>query len=293
MSRPDFDALWDYEQPGRTEAAFRELLAADVDGSDVSYRLQLLTQIARAQGLQRKFADAHATLDGVETQVDDAPSLLPAVRYCLERGRVHNSAGDRDAARPLFQRAWDLSRPQPDAAFFAVDAAHMMAIAADSFDDTVAWNRAALEHAEAATDEKARGWRGSLYNNLGWSYQDHGDFDEALSYFEQALRWQVAHGTGRQVRVARWAVGRTLRALGRVDDALFLQEGLLEEWRRSGEQEGGFVSEEIAECLLALGRADESRPLFATAHALLAQDPWLVADEPDRLQRLEKLSKTE
>lgn len=272
MPQTDFDALWDYQRPAATEDAFRALLTKAESGAARSYQLQLLTQVARAQGLQRKFDEAHKTLDGVERQLSD-DQLMPRVRYFLERGRVFNSAGNPDAARPLFQHAWDLSHSEPDAAFFAVDAAHMSAIVAGSFAEGIAWNKAALEGAETASDERARDWRGSLYNNIGWAYHDHGEFEHALSYFQRALQWQEAHGDGRQVRVARWAVGRTLRSLGRLEDALSLQESLLEEWKQSGEQQAGYVSEEIAECLFALGRVDESGPHFAEAHALLAQDP--------------------
>src|SRR5688500_531281 len=80
---PDFDKLWDYNDPAATEQKFRALLPQAEASGDPSYRAQLLTQVARAQGLQRKFDDAHATLDQV-VQVDDS---LPRVRYLLERGR--------------------------------------------------------------------------------------------------------------------------------------------------------------------------------------------------------------
>jgi len=49
----DFDQLWDFGQPDKTEQQFRALL--DTHHADANYRLQLLTQIARAQGLQAQF----------------------------------------------------------------------------------------------------------------------------------------------------------------------------------------------------------------------------------------------
>ncbi|HEX6385768.1 MAG TPA: hypothetical protein VF177_13945, partial [Anaerolineae bacterium] len=66
MTLPDFDQLWDYSQPASTEERFRELLPAAEAAGDDSYLAQLLTQIARAQGLQRQFAAAHETLDEAE-----------------------------------------------------------------------------------------------------------------------------------------------------------------------------------------------------------------------------------
>jgi tetratricopeptide (TPR) repeat protein len=289
MTQLDFDTLWDYQRPEETEAAFRALLPEAERGPDRSYHLQLLTQIARAQGLQRRFDAAHETLDVVEAQLGDAP-LVARVRYLLERGRVFNSSGAADSAGPFFQQAWDLSRVAPEVAFYAVDAAHMLAIVAGSPAASITWNEAALERAESTTDGRARRWCGSLYNNLGWGYHDQGDFEEASTYFQRALTWRQEHGTASEVRVAQWAVGRALRSLNRLDEALSVQEALREEWLRSGEQEAGYVSEEIAECQYAAGRVDESRPFFAEAYARLAQDPWLVAQEPDRLRRLQQLS---
>ncbi|MBD3162635.1 MAG: hypothetical protein GF346_09720, partial [Candidatus Eisenbacteria bacterium] len=59
----EFDKLWDYNDPATTEERFRDLLPQAYEGGDTSLLVQLLTQVARAQGLQRKFDDAHATLD--------------------------------------------------------------------------------------------------------------------------------------------------------------------------------------------------------------------------------------
>ena len=289
MTQPDFDTLWDYQRPEETEAAFRALLPEAENDLDHSYHLQLLTQIARAQGLQRRFDAAHETLDVVAALLGDAPPVA-RLRYLLERGRVFNSSGAAERGRPFFQQAWDLSRTAPEVAFYAVDAAHMLAIVAGSPAEGITWNEAALERAESAPDDRARRWCGSLYNNLGWAYHDQGDFEEALAYFQRALTWRQEHGNEREVRVARWAVGRALRSLDRLDEALSVQEALREEWRRSGEQEAGYVAEEIAECRYAAGRVDESRRFFAEAHVRLSQDPWLVAQEPDRLRRLQQLS---
>src|SRR5206468_10942386 len=87
-----------------------------------------LTQIARAEGLQRKFQDAHKTLDRVEkamlkAEADDKTR----VRYLLERGRVFNSSGKRDEARPLFLQALDLA-VKSDRKSTRLNSSHMMAI---------------------------------------------------------------------------------------------------------------------------------------------------------------------
>jgi len=60
---PEFETLWDYAEPAASEARFRQLLAETHARSEPADRAELLTQIARAQGLQRHFDTAHATLD--------------------------------------------------------------------------------------------------------------------------------------------------------------------------------------------------------------------------------------
>src|SRR3954471_16354497 len=148
---PDFDALWDYDHPQASEQAFLGILPG-VAGATEPYRLELLTQIARAQGLQRRFADAHRTLDEVEEHLADAPARV-RLRFLLERGRVLNSSGKPDEARPLFRQAWEFSRSQGEDAL-AIDAAHMLGIV-ELPEAQLAWNLCALALAERSPDPRA------------------------------------------------------------------------------------------------------------------------------------------
>ncbi|HLO03854.1 MAG TPA: hypothetical protein VK191_12165, partial [Symbiobacteriaceae bacterium] len=167
---PDFDLRWAYAEPAQEEARFQAMLPAAAAAADRAYHLGLLTQIARAQGLQQRFADAHATLDQVEALVtDDLPTAR--IRLYLERGRAFNSDRRRAEALPLFQAAFDLAVAAGEA-YHAVDAAHMVAIAIPDAADQLAWNLKAVALAEAYAE--ARGWLGSLYNNIGWTYADGG-----------------------------------------------------------------------------------------------------------------------
>ncbi len=280
---PDIDALWDYSHPDQTEARFREVLL-QVPEADPAF-LELLTQIARAQGLQRKFEQAHKTLDQVQRRLADTGSR-PKVRYLLERGRVLNSSGKPEEARPLFDQAADMAT-QLNEDFYAVDALHMLAIVAPP-GQSLALNLQAIQHAERSRQERARNWLGSLYNNTGWSYHEMGEFEAALETFQKAETWQRSMGRLPELRIASWCVARTLRSLNRFEEALSRQLALEEEWAADGETDG-FVFEEIGECLLALNRAEEARPYFSTACVLLSADPWLVEKEPARLERLKSL----
>lgn len=282
---PDFDSLWNYDDPAATETKFRELLREAARSGDALYTAELLTQIGRTLGLQQKFTEAHALLDTVEPLLD-AAGPRASVRYLLERGRAFNSDNQQDKAMPLFIVAMDTAIAH-GLDFYAVDAAHMAAIAAPKA-EKMTWNMKAVALAEKSSEPKARNWLGSLYNNIGWTHFDEKNYDSALAMFEKALAFRETQGKPNLIRFAKWCVAKGLRFTGKVDSALHMQRELLAESEKSGEPDG-YVYEEIAECLLLQKQDAEAKPYFAKAYEQLSKDAWLARDEPDRLERLKKL----
>lgn len=290
----NIDAAWDFSDPAASEARFAAMLAESDRRAAAAESAEIRTQLARAQGLQRNFAAAHQTLDLVEQWLAAQPDEYPRirVRLLLERGRVHRSAGNLAAADPFFVQAFEFAcRHTPALDGLAVDAAHMAAMTAAA-QDAADWNARALALAESSPNPDARRWRASILNNMGWTEFAAGNAAAALTYFERALHARLEQGIDGPRRgpwlIARWCVARAHRALGRFDDALAEQLRLRDEHAAAGTSDG-FVSEEIAECLLALGRGTESRTFFAAAHRALSADPWLSAQEPARIERLRKL----
>ena len=279
----DFDSLWDYDRPGPTEKRFRELLPAAVDSLDISYLSELLTQIARAEAMQRKFPDAQKTLDRVEKALPKAEQRV-SVRYLLERGRVLSLSGKAREAQPRFQEALNLAVVfKMD--LYAVDAAHLMAIAEP--EKALEWNLKALEIAENSKDEKTGRWKVILYNSIGWNYFDQKSYQEALFMFQKALEFYEQLGDPPKIRTAKWCVAKVLRAIDHTEEALEIQRGLFEEYQADGKR-NGYVYEEIAECLLVLGQEHEAQDWFAAAYAELSKDPRVVRD-PNRLNRLKEI----
>jgi tetratricopeptide (TPR) repeat protein len=284
---------WDFRDPAESEKRFVAL--ADSFADDPAAAVLVRTQIARSLGLQRRFEEAHAMLDRARQELGLLPPGRPAIhvraRLAIERGRAFNSAGDPGRAWPLFEEAFTLSDSAGQSAL-AVDAAHMVAIAAGNQDapaEALAWNERALAMAESSSDPEARRWRGSLLNNLGWTRHAAGEYELALYLFERAVSARREQGDERSLREARWCVARCLRSLERYDDALEQQKALEKEAAKAGEPEG-FIYEELGECLLALGREREAKPWFGKAYTELSKDEFLRADEPNRLDRLKKLS---
>ena len=300
---PDFDTLWDFDNPALSEERFRDVLDRDPDDRD--YRIQLTTQLARAVGLQGRFDEAVALLEAVQAEL---PKCSPAtqMRWWLERGRIFASSGSPVLARKPFQDALAIASrveatpmptkasdgmPRQNAASldrYAIDALHMMAIISEG-KDRITWNQKAISLAKKTADPAAQGWLGSLYNNLGFAELDLGRYAAALKTHRAAEAWYAAKGDARLERISKWAVGKTLRMLDRCKEALVIQQDLEAAWDAQGTPDG-FVYEEIAECRLVQGDPDVARLYFSKAYELLQRDAWIVEHEPDRLERIEVLS---
>ncbi|MBW9092378.1 hypothetical protein JNB62_01635 [Microbacterium jejuense] len=191
LSQARLDELWDFSDPAGSEVRLRRAAESE---RDAGVRAELHTQVARALGLQERFAEADAALDAVPID-DDAV----AARAALERGRVRNSAGAPDAAIPYFTAAVDAAS-RPDLVFLRVDALHMLAIA--DAEQADAWTDAAHATLDAVEDPRTLRWRVALHNNTGWRLLDAGRIAEAVTAFEAARDAAVRWGTPQQVQ---WA----------------------------------------------------------------------------------------
>ena len=281
---PFIDSIWNYNDPAATAIKF-EALIDTAKSTDEDYYLELMTQIARTQSLQMNFDSAHIILDQVEKQLT-TDKVIPTIRYNLERGRTYNSANKKEKASKFFTKAYDLALTN-NQDFYTIDAAHMLAIS-ESAEKQLDWNLIALELSEKTQDERAKKWQGSLYNNIGWTYHDQGEYDKALIYFEKALADRELKNDKEAIFIAKWTVARTYRSLGKIDEAIDLQEQLMKEMIQDGKTEDGYVYEELGECYYSID-PEKAKPYFKKAYDLLSQDQWMSANELERLERLKQL----
>ncbi len=282
---PEIDSLWDYSNPSATATKFKALIP-QVKELDASYHSELLTQIARTQSLQMEFDAAHTTLDAVKNMLE--PDMtIPTIRYNLERGRTYNSDNKKEKAIDQFNTAYQLSIKNKED-FYAVDAAHMLAIA-EQPENQLKWNLIALELSEKSIDTKAKKWIGSLYNNIGWTYHDAEKYEEALKYFEKALVFRKEQKEPSRAFVAEWMVARAYRSLNRIDEAIIVQKKLAAQMEEGKFELDGYVYEELGECYLLKNDKSESQRYFKLAYGLLSKDKWLVTNESERLNRIKEL----
>jgi tetratricopeptide (TPR) repeat protein len=222
----DLQSLWNFNDPVRSEQRFRAALATA--SADEAFILQ--TQIARTYGLRGEFTRARDILKELEPRLPNA-SIEARTRYWLELGRTYSSATHppesqtaeaREKARRAYNRAYESARyGKLDA--LAVDALHMLAFVDTKPADQLRWGQKALAIASASSQPAAKAWEASLRNNIGYALYQLGRYEQALAQFQQAVVLRERGNDAEATRIAYWMVAWTLRALGRIDEALAIQ----------------------------------------------------------------------
>ncbi len=299
-----FDDAWGLGDPVIIEKKFYELLPQAESLKDKSIYLQILSQIALTQALQKKFNEAHKTLNDAEALLTpeeeyskNNPYDLARVRILLERGRVFQQAGNIVEARAYFEKSFEFSKKHKFD-FHTINAAHMIAIVAEKPEEKIEWNQRAIEMATSTKDKWAQDWLGPLYNNLGQNYLEIQQFEKALTAFQKALEYRKIEGYMPNIRVAKWAVARALRSLDRLDEALTIQHELIKEYdaiAQSGSYDipiqmftltRGLIYEELAEIY-----AEKAIVFAKLAYKDLSHDEMFRKTAPERLERLQRIQK--
>lgn len=274
--------LWDFADLDGSEERLRVALEGEATDDG---RAELLTQLARVEGLRGDF-------DSGERLVGEAAALAgdqgaAAARVDLERGRLRRSSGDPEAALPLFVSAFDKATAAGEW-FIAADAAHMAALASPGREGFVEWTQRGIELGEE--HEEASYWAGPLLNNLGWEQYDAGELDAALDTFERALQAREREPDEPEpIALARYAVAKALRGLGRSEEAIPPLEQAAA-WAAEQGSPDGWYHEELALEYEAVGRLEEASEQARLAIPLLeAADPSF-ADDTERAGRLRALA---
>lgn len=172
--------LWDFYDLDATEQRLRVQLDAELDDPG---RSEVLTQLARVEGLRDDFDACDRLLEQAEALAGSSP--VATLRIDLERGRKLRSSGDPEGALPLFEAAFVRACDSGEH-YLAGDAAHMCALAVSGERTAMEeWTQRGLDLGEREPD--AAYWAGPLLNNLGWAYFDAGEREQALELFERAL----------------------------------------------------------------------------------------------------------
>ena len=206
--------LWEFDDLDASERRFEDQLTRETSGAG---RAEVLTQLARVQGLRDMFGKGDRLLDQAQALSDG--SAVVEARIHMERGRVRNSSGDAAAALPMFEAAFEIA-DEAGEKFLAADAAHMAALASPDREGKLEWTERGIRIATETSDRDVAYWLGPLYNNLGWEYHDAGEYEAALEAFQRALASRERYPEmPALIQHAKEAVAEALRALGREEEA--------------------------------------------------------------------------
>ncbi len=201
---------------------------------------------------------------------EDGETNLPSAwaTYLGVRGRFEWKGGDKPTATKTFVTMYDYCNKHK---LFnkAVDAAHMVAITGTN-EQQLVWAKKGIAAAEAG---KLESWLGPLWNNLGVTRDERGEFKLALEAYTKARHYHWK-GTSEIAKLAAdWAVGKTHRRLGDQEKAgMWLRPVLAWAERLHAEKPSkttkewvGWACNEMGERALALGKKNDARGLLKRA----------------------------
>lgn len=153
----------------------------------------------------------------ITTQLTLAPDRMdpnnPIVKLCAEGMRAEGE-GRFDDARDLFMQAWSASQDDYEACV----AAHYVARHQKSAEETLRWNQEALNRADAVGDERVQGFYPSLYLNMGRSYEDLGNRDEAGRYYDLAAGRMGDLDGGRYGGIVRQGIAEGKKRIDSIEE---------------------------------------------------------------------------
>jgi tetratricopeptide (TPR) repeat protein len=228
-----------------------------------SVEVEALAQMARMNLLLGNKDTGRELLEkALERASDNDP--MGWSRYLGVRGRFEWKDDNLEAARKTFDETFTYCNTN---ALYgrAVDAAHMIAIVAESPEEQIAWGRRGIEAAEAGDVES---WLGPLWNNLACTYYDQNDYDSALSCYEKAREYHWRHSGEVAKLFADYSVGMTYRKLGDYDKAGQWLRPVLAWAERLGNHGAiGQCCEDLGEIAIAQGSTADGLELFKRARA--------------------------
>ena len=171
-------------------------LPSSLATSDLAVRLKLTQALANAS-IQQPVAAARFLAEGEALAKANQPELLGEV--ALRKGTICFLAGDMNEAEVGYREALQSARERKDPFFeaSALEGLGVVATKREHYDEAIDWNRAALQLARSVGAQHSLA---QVLGNMGWSFFEMGDFENALMSFRQAEEASAKSGlTGDRV----------------------------------------------------------------------------------------------
>jgi tetratricopeptide (TPR) repeat protein len=273
----EVEQLWNVNSPVEGEQALRAALPVMPSKS-----LELQSQIVRSLGLQGRFVEAYALLDGLD-QAPGARTSPVKVRLLLERGRLSYTTGDYASARGFFELAFARAAALGEEGL-AVDAANMVAITQASSPEGKLWSQTAVTTARRSSAPLAAHLLPAVVNNLARESLESGDAVAAAPLFEESAALWEARGNRDNAALAKAGLAQSVRRAGRPLEALNILASL--DVSKLSKEARANVHEEQGEALVAVGQRDGARRAFETAALLLSTDEWSTKNNGAQIHSL-------
>jgi tetratricopeptide (TPR) repeat protein len=245
-----FADVFDHDDPVRSEERLNVLAEDAKSARDSITEAEILTQMARAVALEKRFSDAEALLRRAAALAPHSATV--ALRCSLEHGRVLRLQGMTAQADTAFHDAYARAAALHDD-YLLLDAVHMIALT-EPFEQSRAWTERGLRLATSSPNPKTTHWIGVLNNNLGVGYFERRQFVPAEAAYERSLTaYRAEHADADVTHEAQFNVAQSMRLIGRLREALRLQRALD---RELGPGDGlkPMVEREITACLRTIGK---------------------------------------
>jgi tetratricopeptide (TPR) repeat protein len=168
----------------------------------------------------------------------------------------------------------------------AIDAIHMVALAKKDPKEQIGWNLKGIALAEA--DTNSRSWLWALYNNIGDCYLGMEDYENARLYFHKLVELQKEKG-GEPDMYTLKDEARAIRLSGHPAEAFTIIELIFSKLQKE-KQDDGWIREELAENLYALGKKKGARQHFIIAYELLSKEDFCIKNEQEKLNHLKEMA---
>ena len=228
-----------------------------------SVETEALAQLARVHLLLNRKDEGRGWLSNAAQKATDSDPMGWS-RYLGVRGRYEWKDDDLTASRKTFNEMFVFCNTN---ALWsrAVDAAHMIAIVADSPEEQIEWSRKGIEAAESGGVES---WLGPLWNNLAGTYYDTKQYDSALTCYIKAREYHWRFSGEVAKLYADYHVGMANRLAGNLDEAEnWLRPVLAWAERLENHSAIGQACEDLAEIKVSRGNKKEGLELFKRARS--------------------------
>lgn len=226
-----------------------------------SVETEALSQCARMNLLLNQKEAGRELLVKAAERADESDPMGWS-RYLGVRGRFEWQDDDLPTARKTFDQMYTYCTTN---ALWsrAVDAAHMIAIVAETPKEQIMWNYKGIEAAEKTDQEQ---WLGPLWNNLGTIYYDQSQYDSALTCFLKAREYHWRHSGEVAKLFADYHIGMTYRRMGQFDEAgKWLRPVLAWAERLENHSAIGQACEDLGEAYVGLGKKSDGLKLLKRA----------------------------